>query len=264
MSTVDLLGLLVPVSFGLLLGLEALFPAQRLPPKKGHRTLGWACLVVMALIGTFLPLLVPEAWVARFRLMDLSLISTPLGFAVGWATYTLIGYLWHRAVHASSWLWRGFHQLHHAPSRLDVASATIFHPTEVVSYTIITFATTVLLLGLSAEAGAWVGFFAAFVSFFQHANIKTPRVLGYLVQRPEAHSLHHHVDGPAGNFSDFPLWDIIFGSFINPGDFNERVGFRGTAGQRWGAMLLFVDVNQRGAGPGLVEDGRDLVAPQNA
>lgn len=243
MSMVDVLGLLVPVSFGGLLLAESLFPARALSPAKGFRWLGVFCLLIMVAIGTFLPFLIPEEWVSRYQLMDGSSLGMAGGFVVGWLVYSFIGFVWHRAAHASNFLWRGFHQLHHAPTRLDTASASIFHPSEVVAYTAITWTTTVLLLGLSPEAGALLGFFAAFVSFFQHANIKTPAWLGYLIQRPEAHSLHHHRSGPMGNYSDFPLWDILFGTFKNPQGFAEHVGFEPKRAKRWGAMLAFQNVH---------------------
>lgn len=266
MSFVDIFGLLVPGSFGALLLIEALFPARALPSAPGFRFLGLACLMVMVAIGTFLPLAVPERWVTQYRLLDFSSFGIGAGFALGWLVYSFLGFVWHRAAHASPFLWRGFHQLHHAPSRLDIASATIFHPTEVVAYTAVTWLTTVLLLGLSPEAAALLGFFAAFVSFFQHANIKTPRALGYLIQRPEAHSLHHHRSGPVGNYSDFPLWDILFGSFHNPADFAEEVGFEPQRARRVVSMLAFLDVHadKEVGGPAqAIAQGRgDLVAPR--
>jgi hypothetical protein len=48
MTIVDILGLLVPVSFFVLLALEALFPARPLPGRRGWRWLGVGFLVSMA------------------------------------------------------------------------------------------------------------------------------------------------------------------------------------------------------------------------
>lgn len=266
MSFVDIFSLLVPGSFGALLLVEALFPARVLPRAPGFRWLGLACLMVMVAIGTFLPLAVPQSWVNQYRLFDVSSLGIGAGFALGWLVYSFLGFVWHRAAHAAPLLWRGFHQLHHAPTRLDTASSTIFHPTEVVAYTAITWLVTVLLLGLSPESAALLGFFAAFVSFFQHANIKTPRLLGYIIQRPEAHSLHHHRSGPVGNYSDFPLWDILFGSFHNPEDFAEEVGFEPNRARRVVSMLAFLDVHtdKEVGGPARViaKDRADLAAPR--
>lgn len=247
MSLLDLLALLGPGTFFALLLWEAWFPARPLPDAPGFRWLGALGLGIMMLVGTYLPLVVSEQWVNEYRLFDLSGLDPLTGFCVGWLVYTLFGFLWHRAVHASPLLWRMFHQLHHAPSRLDVASSTIFHPTETAAYVMLSFITTVVVLGLSSVAAGYVGLCAAFVSFFQHANIKTPRWLGYFIQRPEAHSLHHHISGPQGNYSDFPLWDLLTGSFVNPRSFTPQVGFAKNAAQVW-AMLSFMDVQKETGG----------------
>lgn len=243
MSLVDLFSVLIPAAFLLLLLLESLRPARAIQSSIGWQFVGVLGFVVMAAIGTLVPLAVPASVFERIRLVDLSSWGLGGGFAVGWAVYTLIGYAWHRAVHGSPLLWRVFHQLHHAPARLDVASSTIFHPAELVFYTLATLAVT-LGLGLTPEAGALLGFFGACVSFFQHANLRTPLWLGYLVQRPEAHSLHHRAGGPVGNYSDLPLWDLLFGTFHNPRHFETELGLPRAARRRWAAMLAFVDVGK--------------------
>lgn len=260
MTIVDGLLALGPASFFILLALEARYPARALPPAPGFRWLGVLGLVVMLTIGTYLPLVVPEHWVEHHRVFDLSDLNPWLAGACGWFAYTLLGYAWHRAVHASNWLWRGVHQLHHAPTRLDIASSTIFHPTETVGYTALALFTSVILLGLAPVPAACIASLAAFVSFFQHANLKTPSWLGYIIQRPEAHSLHHHTAGPLGNYSDLPLWDILFGSFENPSTFNSQIGFQADASRRWLSMLAFVDVN-RAKTPASVTDSS---APRRA
>jgi sterol desaturase/sphingolipid hydroxylase (fatty acid hydroxylase superfamily) len=255
MSPVDAIGLVVPVSFLALMAIEAAAPARAFPPRRRWRLLGIGFFVVMASVSTALPLAVPAEVIARYRVLDLSGLGPIGGFAVGWILYTLVGYVWHRACHASPLLWKAFHQMHHAPVRLDIASAAVFHPFEMVAYTGITVLTTVFLLGLDPIAAALIGTWGAFASFFQHMNVRTPPVLGYLVQRPEAHGLHHQVGGPAGNYADLPLWDIAFGTFRNPVAFEGAVGFEGGNDRRWGAMLGFVDVS---------EGGREEPATQSA
>ena len=66
MTLVDALGLAVPVSFIVLMAVEAAFPARPLPKRRGWRWVGAGFLVMMATIGTVLPLLIPPAWVERF------------------------------------------------------------------------------------------------------------------------------------------------------------------------------------------------------
>ena len=95
---------------------------------------------------------------------------------------------------------------------------------------------------MSASA---VGFVSAFYGMFQHWNVRTPRWIGYIIQRPESHGLHHELGIHGRNYSDFPLWDMLMGTFVNPETFDGEVGFAGTAPDHIGDMLLFRDVNAR-------------------
>jgi hypothetical protein len=54
----------------------------------------------------------------------------------------------------------------------------------------------------------------------------------------------HQRDVHAYNYGDFPLWDLLFGTFRNPAEFGkEDVGFAEPADRRLGAMLAFRDVS---------------------
>jgi sterol desaturase/sphingolipid hydroxylase (fatty acid hydroxylase superfamily) len=90
----------------------------------------------------------------------------------------------------------------------------------------------VLGFGVSAEAAIVVNVLATLYGLFQHANIKTPHWLGYFIQRPESHSAHHERGVHARNYSDLPLWDMIFGTFHNPKTFDGQVGFYGGSSKR--------------------------------
>jgi len=103
---------------------------------------------------------------------------------------------------------------------------------------------TVLVLGLDPLAAALTGVVAALHGIFQHWNVHTPRWIGYFVQRPEAHCLHHERGVHGRNYSDFPLWDMLFGSFDNPASFSGECGFDAPADRRLGAMLAWQDVNE--------------------
>ena len=65
----------------------------------------------------------------------------------------------------------------------------------------------------------------------------TPRWLGFLVTRPESHSLHHERNVHARNYGDIPLFDMLFGTFENPPAFDGEVGFYDGGSKRLGAML---------------------------
>jgi len=73
--------------------------------------------------------------------------------------------------------------------------------------------------------------------------VKTPKWVGYFIQRPEEHILHHQRGVHAGNYSDWPFWDKLFGTYRAPLDEVLPVGY-GRAG--WAEqlkMLAFIDVN---------------------
>jgi sterol desaturase/sphingolipid hydroxylase (fatty acid hydroxylase superfamily) len=78
---------------------------------------------------------------------------------------------------------------------------------------------------------------------FQHVNIKTPQWLGYIVQRPESHSVHHQRGLHAYNYGDLPIFDIIFGTFRNPKDWQEEAGFHPGSTRQIGEMLAFKKIS---------------------
>jgi sterol desaturase/sphingolipid hydroxylase (fatty acid hydroxylase superfamily) len=86
-------------------------------------------------------------------------------------------------------------------------------------------------------------YIATVVGMFQHWNVHTPRWIGFLIQRPESHSAHHCFGMHAGNYSDVPLWDMVWGTFSNPREFVDVVGFAAPARERVWAMLSGHDVN---------------------
>ena len=147
-------------------------------------------------------------------------------------------------------LWRLTHQLHHSPQRVDIPGSVLFHPTEMVAQVLLQLFVTLIVLGLDPLAAALTGYVAAFYGMFQHWNVHTPRWLGYLIQRPEAHCEHHRLGVHAFNYGDLPIWDLLFGTFRNPAHFEGRCGFEEPADRRLGAMLAFRDVNEPHYGGG--------------
>jgi sterol desaturase/sphingolipid hydroxylase (fatty acid hydroxylase superfamily) len=245
MTLEDVIGLGIFGSFFVMMGLEGAFPARRYPSRRLWRLKGFAFLMAMAGVATLTPLLLPVDFLAAHRLIDGTSLGIAGGAAVGYVVFSFFAYVWHRAQHRFDFLWRTFHQMHHAPVRFDMGGAALFHPLEVAAYVVLTTLTTTLVLGLRPEAAALTGLVAQLYSFFQHMNVRTPRLLGYVIQRPEAHFVHHQRDVHAYNYGDFPLWDILLGTFKNPAQFGEEdVGFAEPADRRLGAMLLFRDVSE--------------------
>jgi sterol desaturase/sphingolipid hydroxylase (fatty acid hydroxylase superfamily) len=240
--------------FGAIWTLEAAFPARALPRITGHRRRGVVALVVFFLVSSYLPYWVAP-WVAPLCLADLTGLGTWGGALVATLVYQLIGYAYHRSLHASDWLFRVVHQGHHSSERLDAPSAFWFSPLDMIGWTSVSIL-AVSLIGVTPGAVVVFALFAAFLGTFQHANLKTPRWLGYLIQRPESHS-HHHARGVhRDNYADLPVFDLLFGSFVNPPGFAEQTGFYDGASSRVADLLLGRDVTQ--------PDGRQLTFAESA
>jgi len=79
--------------------------------------------------------------------------------------------------------------------------------------------------------------------------VRTPRWIGYLIQRPESHCVHHRLGVHYYNYADLPIWDMLFGTFRNPPKYMGDCGFESGADRRLGAMLAFADVNAPLYGP---------------
>ncbi|HVO04593.1 MAG TPA: sterol desaturase family protein [Candidatus Cybelea sp.] len=249
MTAIDLFGLLVPVTFLVMLGIETLFPARQFPAIRLWRLQGIAFLIGAGILASTVPLLIPADWLEQHRLVDLTGLGIIGGAIVGYTAVSFISYLWHRSAHTFPLMWRLFHQIHHSPQRMDMSGANLFHPLEFTVFILISTVTTTLLLGLDPVAAALTGYIANFYSYFQHLNVRTPRWLGAVIQRPEAHCIHHQRGVHAWNYGDLPIWDMLFGTWRNPESFAGAVGFDAPATTRFGAMLAFADVNRTIEGP---------------
>ena len=108
-------------------------------------------------------------------------------------------------MHNTPFLWRWFHQMHHSAERVDIWGALYFHPFDTLGWTLVGSLALVLGFGVSAEAAIVINVVATFYGMFQHANIRTPHWLGYIIQRPESHSGHHERGVHARNYRDLPL-----------------------------------------------------------
>lgn len=239
-----LLGLAVPVIFLIMLGIESRYAARDFEPATRWRLLGTLFFIMVLVVGSIAPMLLPLAWLKNHPVFDLSGLGL-WGVPVGLLTVTFFGYWFHRAEHRFNWLWRASHQLHHSALRVDMLGAYYAHPLEVLLKVLIGTSVSVYLLGLSPLAASTVGLFSAALSMWQHWNIRTPHWLGYVIPRPESHVLHHERDVHARNYGDLPVWDMLFGTFVNPRDtWSGKVGFGHSANTRIGDMLLMRDVHQ--------------------
>ena len=228
--------------YGALILWEALFPARKLPAVGFWRT---RCLMAFAayfLLSSYLPLLWGD-YLAQYQVFDLTSLGTWKGALMGILVLEAGVYAWHRAMHGSDVLWRTFHQMHHSAERLDTYGAFWFSPADMIGWTALTSLCLTLVVGLTPQATTAVLLAVTALNIFGHANVRTPRWLGYLVQRPESHSRHHERGVHAGNYADLPLFDMLFGTFVNPPRFAKAAGFYHGASARITDRLRFRDIS---------------------
>jgi sterol desaturase/sphingolipid hydroxylase (fatty acid hydroxylase superfamily) len=238
--------LLDPVSlavlgiYAALILFEALFPARPLPHIRGWRTRALIVFTAYFFGSSYLPLLWGDA-LAPIQLLDLSNLNPFLGAGIAVLAFELLVWAWHRSMHKNHWLWRSFHQMHHSAERLDSFGAFYFSPLDIVGFTLLS-SVALTVVGLAPQAVTYYLYATMFLAVIQHLNVRTPQWLGYIVQRPESHSVHHGRGIHHYNFSDLPLWDILFGTFRNPKEFVAESGFEGASSNQITDMLLWRDI----------------------
>ena len=235
-----MIGLYHYIAIGLFAGfalLELVLRGRDFPPVALWRLRGAGFLLLYLALSTYAPLFW-DGWLGEHRLFAADTLPLWAQVVGGFFALELGIYAWHRTMHNTPFLWRWFHQMHHSAERVDVWGALYFHPFDTLGFTLVGSLALVLGIGLTAEAAIVVSVLATFCSMFQHANIRTPQWLGYLITRPESHSVHHQRDVHAFNYGDVPLFDILFGTFRNPREFREQVGFFEGSSRQVGPMLI--------------------------
>jgi len=231
------------VMYGALMLWEAFFPARPLPEATLWKIRGLLAFVFFFFLSSYLPLFW-DGYLIKYQVFDLSFLGTYWGALIGVLIYELGLYVWHRALHNSDFLWKVFHQMHHSAERMDSYGAFYFSPMDMIGFTFLGSLCLVLFAGFTPEATTLIILFTTFLAIFQHSNIKTPEWIGYFVQRPEAHTVHHAKGVHAYNYSDFPVFDILFGTFKNPKAYEHETGFYPGASSKIGDMLLFKDISR--------------------
>jgi sterol desaturase/sphingolipid hydroxylase (fatty acid hydroxylase superfamily) len=233
----DVFLMVIVGSYALLVGIDQFEQARAFPEVRRWRLKGLAFYAMTLGLSLGLPLLW-DRWLAPYRLIDATGLGTFGGAAVGLLAYELGSYWWHRSLHRVPFLWRWFHQLHHSAERVDIFGAAYLSPLDVAGFSFVSSLALVLLVGVSGEAALIAGAIATMCSYFQHANLRTPRWLGYLVQRPEMHSIHHERGVHAYNYGNLGISDLLFGTFKNPETWSGRAGFYDGGSRRLRDMLL--------------------------
>lgn len=231
-------------AFGACFVIERVCPAGRLPRIRTWPIrvllLSGAQLAVVLMAG-----LTWERWFSAASLFSFTEVVSPvLGGLLAYFIATFVFYWWHRWRHENDLLWRLFHQIHHSPQRLELITSFYKHPIEMVVNSIIGSLLVYTVLGLSLEAGATYTLCTALGEFFYHTNVRTPRWVGYIFQRPEMHRIHHQRGYHRNNYGDITLWDMLFGTYENPENWEQTCGFDGDREKQLAGMLACKDVHK--------------------
>jgi len=244
MTLEDLVPVLILVIFGLYLAIERLAPGRIQPVVRGWWTRGLVFFAISFVLNGAVPALVAAA-LGPQRGLGLDVLGTIGGAAALLVVSDFVGYFIHRTMHRTPWLWRWTHQMHHSAERMDMLGAAYGHPFDFILATVFPSTLVTIFLGVSPEAAAVGGLLGFVLGVFPHLNVKTPAWLGYVLQRPEMHAVHHERGVHAYNYGTLAFSDLVFGTWRNPAGFHEApYGFWDGASARVGAMLLGRDVSQ--------------------
>ena len=231
----DVVALCIPATYIVMVAVEQVGTGRDWPGMRGWQRTGVQCFVMLGMINAVTSALASR-WLPNAHLFDGARLGVAGGTLLGYAALSFGNALMHRAYHRCDWLWRHVHQAHHAPVRLDVAGVMYQTPWEGLGDALLFVVVTVFLLGLDPLASMLCAYIGAFYGMFQHFNIRTPCWLGWFIQRPEAHCLHHERGVHAWNYSDLPVWDMLWGTFRNPADFEGELGFGPAPPGMWRLM----------------------------
>jgi sterol desaturase/sphingolipid hydroxylase (fatty acid hydroxylase superfamily) len=249
-STKDVMLMLLLVGIAvLLITLEKLWPAGELPKVKGW----WArvaCLNLAQLGVVIFAGQTWEVWLKKWSLLHISSVLPP--FLAAFVAYLLscfVFYWWHRFRHESNFFWRLCHQMHHSPRRIEVLTSFYKHPVEITIDSFLTSSLIYPLLGCDVNAAAIYMVLITAAEYFYHWNVHTPHWLGWFIQRPESHRVHHQRNRHSMNYADLPVLDWLFGTLKNPAKRVPNCGFDAIREARFGEILAFRDVHKTAPSP---------------
>jgi len=237
------------VYLALLLAFVALFTREVIAPAS-RNTCDRRWLVMSATLAVVTVVItVGLGWVFPQAIRMHALMPVPAHWPFWWVgtlsfvLTSFIFYWWHRLIHASDTLWRWTHQLHHSARRIESLTAFYAHPLDTAAAVLIGAVCSYVILGASAAAAAWALLLTGLFELFLHADMRTPRWLGWFVQRPEMHRVHHARGHHAQNYG-LPIWDALFGTLHNPRDWTADCGFDDDKSAQVHAMLMGRDVHR--------------------
>jgi sterol desaturase/sphingolipid hydroxylase (fatty acid hydroxylase superfamily) len=123
-------------------------------------------------------------------------LSWPFGVQVAVGILILdfsVGYLSHRTLHMSAFLWR-FHRIHHSDDFVDVTTTYRTHPVETV-WRFLFAVVPVWMAGIPAQAVVIQRLLQAAWGVMEHSNVRLwrplDRLLSLVFVTPNVHKVHH-------------------------------------------------------------------------
>ncbi len=152
-------------------------------------------------------------------LLSLTAWSPTVRIVVGVALLDFsVGYVSHRALHISSFLWR-FHRIHHCDDFVDVTTTYRTHPVETVWRFLFSVA-PVWLVGIPAQAVLIQRLLQSAFGIIEHSNVRLPRavdrILSVALVTPNLHKVHHSrvLAETNSNYANvLTVWDRLLGTF---------------------------------------------------
>ncbi len=169
--------------------------------------------------GYFLEKVLAVCNANHFGLLNLFSVPVVLNIILQFILIDVIMYWWHRINHLLPALWR-FHRFHHTDQKMNTTTTLRFHPIEQVLSSIMKL-TFFPLLGFTTTGVLVYGFLFFPVILVHHSNIKISEKIDFFYRKifisPLMHRIHHsrikrETDSNYGFV--FPVWDIIFRSYI--------------------------------------------------
>ena len=188
--------------------------------------------------------LIFESFFENYRIFNASDLNVIYQGLLGFLVTSFIAYWWHRAMHKNDFLWRVFHQLHHSPKRIETLSAFYLHPFDSMAATFLNALSGYYILGLGPYGVVLSLFLAAIYNVFIHCYLRTRRWIGFVLENPEMHRVHHKTGHHAQNYG-ISIWDALFGTFNNPTQYVDEVGFDQARSERVFDMLILQDVYKK-------------------
>jgi sterol desaturase/sphingolipid hydroxylase (fatty acid hydroxylase superfamily) len=219
---------------------------RRWPGRAWPKVRGWwpRALALNALQAgsVFLAGVLWEPWLRAHRLWSAEPLGPALGVGVAYLVHTFVYYWWHRARHQVPLLWRWVHQVHHSPARIELITSFYKHPIEILVNGVLSSAVLYIVVGLDPATASATMLVNGLAELVYHWNVKTPHWLGYVIQRPESHLVHHQYGLHRHNYADLPIFDMLFGTFRNPEQWQACCGLGSEQEQRLVEMLAGKDV----------------------